>query len=275
MASSMIRQALFLRIVAVGVVLAAGSAASAAEHKSEVVSISTRPGITQEFILVQPNIEPPAAAVILFTGSGGALNLDSQGAGTRNRNFLVRNRDRFADAGFLVAVPDTPSDYHSGYGKIFRGSDEHGTDIADVIAYLRAHTKAPVWLVGTSMGTLSATKGGLLLTGGPDGVVLTSSITRHTHETVMTVLDFSLQKIRLPTLIVANREDACGSTPADGAKEIAARLTAAPKVEVKMFEGGSTPQGDPCEAMARHGYIGLDPEVVAAIADWIKATPPH
>jgi len=174
-----------------------------------------------------------------------------------------------------VAVPDTPSDHRSGYGKSFRGSDEHAADIAALIAYLRGKAKVPVWLVGTSKGTLSATKGALLQSGGADGLVLTSSISRYSRETTMTVLNFSLAKIRLPTLIVAHREDACMVTPAAGAQDIAAKLTAAPKVEVRIVEGGSTPEGDPCESLAHHGYIGMDAEVVKLIADWIKANPPH
>jgi hypothetical protein len=34
------------------------------------------------------------------------------------------------------------------------------------------------------------------------------------------------------------------------------------------IEGGKN-QGDPCEAMAYHGFNGIEPEVVEKIADWI------
>lgn len=37
------------------------------------------------------------------------------------------------------------------------------------------------------------------------------------------------------------------------------------------FQGG-TAVGDPCEAFAYHGDMGIDDDVVKAIADWIKAT---
>jgi pimeloyl-ACP methyl ester carboxylesterase len=270
------------RAVALGLlagVLAAGAAmaddAPAPPHEGKLVTIPTRAGVTQDFLLVQPAAGPPAAAVVLFAGGDGDLHLADRGPGTKSTNFLVRSRYLFADAGFLVAVPDTPSDHRSGYGKSFRGSEEHAADIAALIAYLRTQAGVPVWLIGTSMGTLSAAKGALLSADGPDGLVLTSSITRHTRQTILTVPDLSLAKIRIPTLVVAHREDACGSTPASGAQEIATRLTAARKVEVKLFDGGSTPEGDPCEPISRHGYIGIEPEVVAAIAAWIKASAPH
>jgi hypothetical protein len=36
-------------------------------------------------------------------------------------------------------------------------------------------------------------------------------------------------------------------------------------------QGGDPPLSEPCEALSRHGYLGIEREVVGAIADWIKA----
>jgi hypothetical protein len=44
--------------------------------------------------------------VILFAGGNGALKLASGHLGGLGGNFLVRNRARFAEHGFMVAVPD-------------------------------------------------------------------------------------------------------------------------------------------------------------------------
>jgi hypothetical protein len=46
------------------------------------------------------------------------------------------------------------------------------------------------------------------------------------------------------------------------------RLTAAARKELLTFEGG-TNLGDSCEALAYHGFNGLDGEVVGKIASWI------
>ena len=46
-----------------------------------------------------------------------------------------------------------------------------------------------------------------------------------------------------------------------------------PRRELLAFDGGDPPQSAPCEARAAHGFLGLDADVVAAIATWIKATP--
>jgi pimeloyl-ACP methyl ester carboxylesterase len=247
-----------------------GTAASGEEQ----ITLETRPGVTVSFLLTRPPAGPTAASVILFSGGDGRLHLERYSAAWHHGNFLVRSRSLFAAAGFLVASPDTPSDQASGYDKGFRGSDAHAADIAAIIAYLRRQQAVPVWLIGTSNGTLSAVDGGLLPPGrGADGLVLTSSVTRHFGPN-MTVYDYALASVRLPTLIVSHRDDACKASPASEAAGLAAKLDHAAKVEVKIVEGGNDPHGDPCEAFHYHGYIGIEREVVSAIAAWIKATPP-
>ena len=43
-----------------------------------------------------------------------------------------------------------------------------------------------------------------------------------------------------------------------------------PKKEPLTLEGGDLSVLDPCEPMSYHGFLGLDGEVVTAIASWIK-----
>ncbi len=119
------------------------------------------------------------ASVILFTGSEGIAAVERfQNPEWGRVNFLVRNRRRFVEHGFLVAVVDVPSDHTTGYGWS-RTSKTHAQDVAGVIAALRREALVPVWVVGTSMGTISAANAAARLrVGGPDGLVLTSSVTR-------------------------------------------------------------------------------------------------
>jgi hypothetical protein len=49
-----------------------------------------------------------------------------------------------------------------------------------------------------------------------------------------------------------------------------ARFTSTPRKQLIAVSGGIPPQSDPCEALSRHGYFGIEDEVVTAIADWIK-----
>ena len=247
-----------------------GAGVPAAE---EIKTIPTRTGVTQSYLLLR-RTETPVATVILFSGGNGALDLASGRLTGLGGNFLVRNRGRFAEHGFMVAVPDAPSDHADGLSR-FRASAEHAADIGALIATLRQAAPAPVWLIGTSMGTVSAASAAARLRGesGPDGVVLTSTITRWNRGEGESVGDVRLGDIRVPTLVVHHREDACPFTPYADVPGLLRDLSKTPRRELLTFEGGDPAQSKPCEARAAHGYLGLDAAVVKAIADWIVATP--
>jgi pimeloyl-ACP methyl ester carboxylesterase len=252
------------------IALAAAADAVPVPPGGDLVSIPTRPGVTQGFLLLEPSGAVSVASLILFTGGEGDLELAEQPADWVGENFLVRSRALFAAAGFTIAVVDTPSDHVEGYDG-FRTSAAHATDIAAVIAYLRARHPVPVWLVGTSRGTISAANGALLRNGGADGLVLTSTVTRGSKRRPQSVMDLALADIRLPTLIVHNRDDACSVTPYSGVADLQHALKHAATVAVQTFAGGDPPQSEPCEALSRHGYLGLEPAVVTAITAWIKS----
>lgn len=242
-----------------------GLPASAAE---ELITLPTRSGVMQSFYVTMP-VGSPAASLILFTGGDGKLRRYGP-ANLRSGNFLVRSRDLFVAQGFAVAVIDAPSDESSGMGDDFRVGKAHRGDIGVVIAWLRQRVAAPVWLVGTSMGTLSAANGATLQPGGPDGVVLTSSVMETSRRVRNTVYDARPIDVKIPTLIVHNREDGCAVCPFSDIPDLLGRFKNAPRKDLITFQGGDPPISDACEALSRHGYLGLESQVVAAIAAWIK-----
>ncbi len=240
---------------------------------SQLVTLKTRPRASQRFLLIKPG--NPVASAILFAGGHGDLNLTHQSGQLDivwgKNNFLVRTRKDFAKHGFVVAVVDTPSD-HKGLGMLygFRSSAKHVKDIEEVIAYLKKSTGLPVWLIGTSRGTESAAYIAIHSREDIGGVVLTSSMTV-LNEKGEAVNHMALDQIRMPTLVVAHKDDACHVTPPWGAEWIAKRLVNSPKVTVKYFRGGDSPRSRPCGALSAHGFLGIESEVVAAIADFIKS----
>jgi pimeloyl-ACP methyl ester carboxylesterase len=236
----------------------------------EVRTIPTRRGVTVSFLLLRPP-GPPVASVVLFAGGDGDLALTAEGIHQLQGNFLVRTRARWMREGFLVAILDQPSDRKTGLWN-FRTTAEHAADIRAVIAALREIAGAPVWLVGTSMGTLSAANAAARLAdGGPHGIVLTSSVTETSKVTYEAVRHTGLGDVRVPTLVVHHRDDACRASPYSGAQAIVRALTQAPAKELMTFEGGSPPISAPCEAKAAHGYLGIEAQVVSAIGAWIRA----
>lgn len=243
--------------------------AAAAPYQDRLVTLDTRPGVTENLFVMEPD-GPPRAAVLLFPGAEGKLDLSRRKPSWIGKNFLVRARWLFARQGLLVAVIDTPSDRPDGL-RGFRSTPEHAVDIAAAIRYLRQAAAVPVWLVGTSRGTVSAVNGATLTIGGPDGLVISSTVTRASPKDAEIVPGFALAKIGVPTLMVHHRHDACPVTRYDDAVALLPAFTAAPRRELLTFDGGDAPQGGPCGAFAEHGFAGLEATVVKAIADWITA----
>jgi pimeloyl-ACP methyl ester carboxylesterase len=154
----------------------------------------------------------------------------------------------------------------------FRTTEAHAQDIAGVIAFLKQAARVPVWLVGTSRGTISAANVIARLPWAADGLVLTSSTTRRSKRSPDSLLDVNLADIQRPTLFVHHENDLCVITPYADIPRTMKELTRAPKVDLLSFEGGATARSDPCDALSHHGYLGLEPLVVDAIVTWIKAT---
>ncbi len=240
---------------AAGLLAALLTALPATSRAEETATLQPRPGVTEEVLYTIVAGAP--ASVILLPGGGGVL------ASVKN-NFLLRVRGQFVQQGLNVAVPDAPSDHTSGMGSPFRATAEHATDIAAVIAFLKSKSPAPVWLVGTSRGTVSAANAGARL--GPSqiaGIVLTSSVW------VGGISNVPLGEIAVPVLVVHNRDDGCAESPYAGAAPGLARLTKAPAKELISVQGGRS-QSKPCDAMSTHGYLGIEDQVVPPVIQWIK-----
>jgi len=254
------------------IALCAFAQGSAAQIQTRVVDIPTRPGVTQRFLYLAP--ERPRAAVMLYAGGDGGLRIQSgQTINSLGGNFLVRSRSLFADMGLAVAVMDAPSDRQNGpHLTAFRQTPQHVEDARAVIAWLREQTRVPVWLIGTSNGTLSAAHIATQLSrerGGADGIVLTATVLVSPSGRTRPVTKMPLERIAVPVLLAHHKNDGCVACPFAATEEVMARLSAAPRKTLLAFEGGTT-RGDPCEAFAHHGFNGIEREVVAKIADWIK-----
>jgi pimeloyl-ACP methyl ester carboxylesterase len=254
--------------LAIALLVACARPAAANMISETVVTVDTRPGVTQSFALVKP--AKPVAAAILFPGGGGNLDLANLPKDNRG-NFLVRTRQRLARHGIMLAVVDAPSDHATSEGMPpgFRTSPEHAADMAVVANYLTDIARVPLWLVGTSRGTESAASVALHLQDPLAGLVLTSTVTQ-ANPKMSSVLDMALDQLKMPVLIAAHRQDQCKVTPARGAEQVKSKLKNAGSVQVLYFEGGTPAKGGPCEGMAPHGFYGLEAEVVDAIAQFIK-----
>jgi len=210
-----------------------------------------------------------AATVLLFSGGTGGMGF--RDGLPQSQNFLIRSRDEFAKAGFNVALMGNPRDMPRML-PAFRQSPEHFNDVRSVVEDIRSRSDVPVWLVGTSQGTISAAAAGIALGAAIEGVVLTASLTGQQHGG--SVSDLPLDQLRVPVLVHQHAKDSCKLTPPYLAERLMGKLTAARVKKYMLVDGGKNPTGDPCQALHYHGYIGMEAEAVAQIASWIQRPMP-
>lgn len=260
--------------------------AGVADGCGEVVTLGTHAGTTTRYALSYPQGEPgqgARAALVLLVGGGGHLDLDDKGCPRALAgNSLVRSLPHFKGAGFATALVDAPSDHvgEDGLGG-FRMASDHAADLGKVVADVRARTRAPVWIVGTSRGSISAVNAAARLSGpsAPDGVVLTSALMSGARArkawVAHSVFDLPLEAIRVPVLVVGHAADACIRSPADLMGRITARTNGV-REQVITVTGGPGWRGSPgteaCVGRAPHGFFGQEAEVAAGIARFIGGT---
>ncbi len=260
-----------MTILRCGLILLCLAGAMRTAASAEVLEIEPRAGVFLRMLIELP---PEAKAIaMLFPGGKGIVRINADGSirGTTG-NSLTRSRNLFAAGGIGTALVDAPSDRwnRDGLTYAYRMSAEHMAEIGQAIAALRErYPELLVWLVGTSRGTLDAAGAAAgLADKGPDGLVLTASIGASGKQDG-TVLDFALERIAIPTLLVHHLEDECAVTPPAGAGRIRSRLTGTPTAALILVDGGDSGHGRTCGATTPHGFLGIEHKVVAAIAAWI------
>lgn len=241
----------------------------------EIVGLSTRTGVTQSFFIASLPQNPQAIAV-LFPGSGGLIRLRREKDQIKfgQNNFLVRSRGEFVQRGVVAIILDAASDHQTGWGMSdeFRLGEDHFTDVSTVVADLaKRFPGLPLFLVGTSRGSISAAALGARLVSGLSGVVLTSTMFRpagaKSKEPGPGLSGFDFSTIKVPVLFVHHVSDQCGSTPYGDA----ARLV--DKYPLISVFGGRAPESGPCDPFSAHGYFGKESETIEEIVNWMLKKP--
>ena len=209
------------------------------------------------------------ATVVLYSGANGGYGHIADDGWPGSHNFLIRSARLFAAQPFNVVLVGLAPDLRELDGHARLG-DAHQQDNQAIFKAIKARSRAPLWLVGTSMGTVSVAAAAIRDSGVGElaGIVLSSSVTSYKREGA--VPSQALDKIRVPVLVLHHRLDACGICRPSEAQQIAARLSAAPVRKTLIVDGGGDPSGDVCGALHYHGYIGMEQQAVDLIAGWIR-----
>lgn len=236
------------------------------DRVGKVREVITREGVTVP--LYQVWRDDARLTVVLFSGgSGGYGRIGADGWPTSG-NFLIRTGKLWAAYPFNIVMVGRPSDgIDLGLGAVRTGA-EHAADNRAILAAIKQQSPLPIWLVGTSMGSISVAATAIrndenLVA----GIVLSSSITSYRFDGAVPKQD--LERIRVPTLVFHHENDGCRLCQAHEARHISKQLSHAPISKTMIVGGGTGARGNPCEAFHYHGYVGMEKEAVEQIAGWI------
>jgi pimeloyl-ACP methyl ester carboxylesterase len=210
---------------------------------------------------------PDATATLILLPGGHAGTGKTADGKPSSGNFLVRIRDNLYQQKFNVLIVFRASDMDTMEYN-YRVSTKHVRELEKVIDYASSTFKKPVWLVGTSRGTVSGTAAAIALGNKKvQGLVLTASITNSMQGAISSQ---AIEGLQMPVLVVHHEQDACSYCRADQAKDIPSYLKASPFKRAYIVNEGFDPRGNVCEAFHWHGFINSETSTANLIAEWIK-----
>jgi hypothetical protein len=265
--------------VALGCALAGSAAigttcpARAGGPDAEAVTIDTSFAVYTPPVRLENPANNARASVVLMTGGNGLLSLDGSGTIINSTgNFLIRSANLFLQHGLNVMMADVALAYPSGITLTDRLSATHAAQLQGFINVAMNRWGKPVWVVGTSNGSVSAVTavGFTPALSGLRGVVLTSTVTK-LSSTDQPTFTLYASRITVPTLVVWNQDDHCIASSPSGSAALFAAIPSSTKAS-DVFQGGHSVATDPCGAFSEHGYAGIARDVVREIAQFIKQT---
>ncbi len=194
-------------------------------------------------VLLRPSA--PVAGVILMPGGDGSIGAGPNGEiNSLRENQLVRTRNSYRAEGDAVLVVDAD------------------VDLLQAVQFMRQFN-VPLTVIATSRGTIRAALG-IFRGAKPNALVLTSGFLSNESGGVPNVSSILGNPAALPpTLVIHHRSDGCKFTQPAGVEPFI--QWSAGRARAVWLSGGIS-VGDPCQALAYHGFNGLDEQVVALAA---------
>lgn len=185
-------------------------------------------------------------------------------------NFLIRARRHLADSDIALLTVDCHSDSGDYCSSGYQASKERQRDVQMLIDSVKQQNPSltKVWMIGTSMGTISSSFMPLHQPNAYAGAIHTASITEpYARNSYSELADFDYRKSGIPQFFVHHRDDPCRLTTHEGAERIAKKFN----FPLLTVYGGSGFQGNPCEAQTQHGFKGVERQTMLAIAKIMKS----
>ena len=179
-------------------------------------------------------------------------------------NFLIRARRFLVDENIASLIVDCQSESGDYCSSSYQASKQRQLDIDKLITEVKARNPSitEIWLVGTSMGTVSSSFMPVHNPTAYAGAIHTASITEpYAKNSYRELGDFDYKKSTTPQFFVHHAADPCYLTTYTGAKSITDKY----KIPLVTVSGGSDFQGNACKAFTEHGFRGKEKEVMTVI----------
>jgi hypothetical protein len=268
---NMLRAKVFFALALLGLAILRPGAA----YGDDVVTLDTRPGITQSFLLLEPKGTAKGVVIMLPGHEGevefrktpeGDYEVENHGGGLTAHPAM---RETLRKSGFAVAVIAPPSD-RTLLAPWFRKSTEHLEDMRIVIGYLQKRYGSKPYLQGHCLATFSAASvASRLKSDGISGLILSS--TRSTGKDG-SVTDFEHGTVNVPVLLVHHRDDSCPQSPYQNLGRLKGFYqNSAPKVDIITVTGGESRMKKKQQSCQDgfHGIKGVQKDTAQAIVSWL------
>lgn len=225
--------------------------------------------------MLHPSVGTSKGLIILFVGGQGIAALTTSGGGAMSGAGLAyetRSANMFAQQGFDVATIDHPSDetstytYNSQYDA-YRTSMRAAVDISSVIN--DADTSGlPVFLEGSSRGSISATSNSKL----SSGIAVASPVTSGGGDPIGgagSKPTLQAASIHIPMHVTWDTQDSCSVTvPADAQSMAQNFLNAGVNITATAIAGGLGDYPPGCSGAGYHQYFGVESCTVGSETTW-------
>ena len=189
-------------------------------------------------------------------------------------NFLIRSRRHLSDESIATLIADCQSESGDYCSAAYQSSNDRQQHVQKLIDMVREKYPSlkEVWLVGTSMGTISSAFLPTYDAKAYAGAIHTATITEPLAQgSYRELANFDYRRSGIPQFFVHHRDDPCGLTTYSGAK----RISESYGIPLVTVIGGSGFQGGACQALTEHGFKGIEQQAMKAIATIIKSGKPE
>ncbi len=235
----------------------------------QLISVTLQDGIKQEGVLSRAsNSSQPTHLAVLLPGSPSVVRPVVEGGALASSklsgNFLIRARRHLVSQQLATLIVDCRSDSGDTCSSAYQASLARYQDVSQLILQVKKDFPSiqKIWLVGTSMGTISSSFMPTYDSNIYAGAIHTASINEtYIRYAYVEMRDFDYKRAKLPQVFIHHQEDPCVGTTYSSAKSISEKF----QIPLITVRGGSDFRGEACKAFTQHGFRGKEREVMLAI----------